>query len=159
MNQKIEFFAANAEELSKIVEMKITMFDEAGHMNLLAADVASLVLADYQRLYACEQAQHFVARANGRIIATVGAFLKFDLPFRYFRRSQYGFIGDVYTVPEFRGQKIATHLNEAALTWLRGRGVRMVRLLASQAGRPIYENLGFLPSDEMVLFLSEKSAD
>jgi GNAT superfamily N-acetyltransferase len=159
MNQEIEFNAAKAEELQWIVAIKIAMFDEAGHLNLLAADAASLVLADYQRLYACEQAQHFVARANGHIIATVGAFLKADLPFRYFHGSQYGFVGDVYTAPEFRGQKIATHLNEAALTWLRERGVRMVRLLASKAGRPIYENLGFLPSDEMVLFLSETSAD
>lgn len=154
MKQTIEFNTAKADELSMIVEMKLAMFEEAGHLKLLAADAGCLILADYQRLYAREQANHFVARVDGRIVAMVGAFLKSGLPFRYFRRFHYGFVGDVYTVPEFRGQKIATRLNETAMTWLRVRGVSMVRLLASQAGRPIYEKLGFLSSDEMVLTLS-----
>ena len=152
MTGEIEFGVATADELGRIVELKLAMFDEAGHRDLLASDAASLVLADYEQLYPGQQAQHFVARVDGRIVAMAGAFLKADLPFRYFRSTEYGFIGDVYTVPAWRGQKIATRLNRAALAWLRARGVNMVRLLASKAGRPMYDSLGFSSSDEMVHF-------
>jgi GNAT superfamily N-acetyltransferase len=49
-----------------------------------------------------------------------------------------------------RGQGLARALSEQALDWLRHKGVRMVRLLASEAGRALYTQLGFVPTDEMV---------
>jgi GNAT superfamily N-acetyltransferase len=81
----------------------------------------------------------------------VGAFIKSDIPFRYFSKSQYGFIGDVYTIPTYRNFGISMRLNEEALNWLRDYGVNFVRLLASDAGRSIYERLGFSPDANMVL--------
>ncbi len=81
----------------------------------------------------------------------VGPFLKSDLPFRYYKTPTYGFIGDVYTRPGYRGRGYAKRLSQHVLAWLQARGVRMVRLLASEAGRPLYEALGFHPSGEMVL--------
>ncbi|MEM6986094.1 MAG: GNAT family N-acetyltransferase, partial [Pseudomonadota bacterium] len=62
-----------------------------------------------------------------------------------------GFIGDVYTAPSYRNHGISTTLNEKALDWLKSYGVSFVRLLASDAGRPIYERLGFSPDVDMVL--------
>lgn len=85
-------------------------------------------------------------------MAMVGAFLKSDLPFCYYKTPVYGFIGDVYTRAEYRERGFARSLNEQALAWLKARGVRMVRLLASEAGRPLYDALGFKPSVEMVLY-------
>jgi len=85
-----------------------------------------------------------------------GAFLKSDIPYRYFSVPQYGFIGDVYTAEGFRRRGLAKHLSELALCWLGSKDVRMVRLLASEAGRPLYEKLGFTASDEMVLELASQ---
>lgn len=101
-------------------------------------------------MYADGTARHFLACAS-EPVAIAGAFLKSDVPFRYFANPVYGFIGDVYTSPGFRGKGFSTQLNQLALEWLRAQGVAMVRLLASEAGRPLYEKLGFIPSDEMVL--------
>ena len=106
---------------------------------------------DYRRLYKLDLARHFVARTHAGLAACVGAFIKDDLPFRYFDPPRYGFIGDVYTDPGHRNRGLATRLSRDALQWLQGKGVRMVRLLASEEARPLYAKLGFQPSDEMVI--------
>ena len=149
----IEYGVATLAELPRIVEMKMAMFDEAGHRDLLNDNAISLVLNDYERVYREGIAAHFVARDNGEIIASAGAFIKSDLPFCYFDPAIYGFIGDVFTEKAYRGRGISTVLNKDALKWLKIKGVLMVRLLASEAGRPIYERLGFQPTDEMALKL------
>lgn len=147
----LDICPAAADDLPRIVEMKLAMFDESGHASLLAPGAGELILSDYKHLYAVGKAQHFLVRSGGGAIACAGAFLKSDVPFRYFRLPSYGFVGDVYTEPNFRGQGYAKLLSESVLLWLRSRGVRMVRLLASEAGRSLYGKLGFVPSDEMVL--------
>jgi hypothetical protein len=42
---------------------------------------------------------------------------------------------------------------EAALDWGRTHGIRAVILHASSEGRPLYEKLGFRPTNEMRLML------
>lgn len=138
------------DDLPRIVEMKLAMFDESGHSALLAPNAPALILRDYRGLYAAAEAQHFVAESEGLAIACAGAFLKSDVPYRYFQTPHYGFVGDVYTEQAFRGQGLAKALSESVLLWLRSRGVCMIRLLASEAGRPLYRKLGFVPTDEMV---------
>jgi len=142
--------AASSKDLPRIVELKLAMFRESGHAHLLAPNADSVILADYERLYANAEAQHFVGCSAGHPVACAGAFLKSDLPFRYFSPSSYGFVGDVYTDPEFRRAGLAKQLSEEVLAWLEAKGVRMVRLLASAQGRSLYEKLGFVPSEEMV---------
>ena len=141
---------ASAAELPRIVELKLAMFDESGNAGLLAPEANVLILEGYKRMYERGEAQHFLACFEGKPIACAGAFLKADIPFRYFRSSTYGFVGDVYTEPGFRGQGLARLLSERVLDWLEARGVCMVRLLASEAGRSLYTKLGFKASDEMV---------
>lgn len=147
----LEYGFAALDELLRIVEMKLAMFPEAGHAELLAPNAEIVILEDYHKLYKKEAAVHFVARANGRIVATVGVFIKSDIPYRYFTQSFYKIIGDVYTKPAYRRKGVATKLNREVLKWLNSRGIKSVRLLASDAARPIYERLGFSASDELVL--------
>lgn len=152
LNQEnCSFEIATAEDLPEIVRMKLLMFTEAGHADLLAENAFEVILADYRRLYAGSLARHFVAKFGASIVGCAGALLKDDLPFRYFKTSRYGFIGDVYTCSANRGRGIASRLSADALAWLRSQNIGMVRLLASEDGRPIYSRLGFTSSDEMVL--------
>jgi GNAT superfamily N-acetyltransferase len=146
----LEFRRATVVDLPRIVQMKLAMFREAGHDGLLAPNAGELVLEDYRSMYASGIAQHFIACGEATV-AMAGAFLKSDIPFRYFVNPTYGFIGDVYTDGSFRRRGLAAHLNKLALDWLASNSVTMVRLLASNAGRPLYERLGFAGSDEMVL--------
>lgn len=149
----LRYGEASIEDLPRIVEMKIAMFEESGHARLLASDAASVVLNDYRQLYREGRAIHFVARSKSGIIACVGAFLKNDLPFRYFDPPEYGFLGDVFTELDYRGRGIATRLSTDAVSWLKGRNIRMIRLFSTGAASSIYAALGFKPTDEMMLEL------
>jgi GNAT superfamily N-acetyltransferase len=153
MMSKLKYGAASVADLPRIVDMKIAMFYEAGHGDLLTSDAESVVLKDYLSLYEKKLACHFVAQDGQTLVASVGAFVKNDLPFRYFEPPRYGFLGDVYTEDRYRGIGIATTLSTHALNWLKLRNIRMVRLFASEAARPIYESLGFTNTDEMALQL------
>jgi predicted GNAT family N-acyltransferase len=144
--------AMNA-DLPTIVALKLVMSAEAGLAQLLVDDADRIIFVDYEQLYRAGHAQHFVVEQDGQLVAMVGAFLKSDLPFRYYKTPIYGFIGDVYTQPCYRQQRLAKRLNEQALLWLKAQGIQTVRLSATDAARTIYEVLGFKPSDEMVLHL------
>ncbi len=62
-------------------------------------------------------------------------------------------IVNVYTEPEFRGRGLARQLMLTVLEWLKEQGFRMAALHASQAGKHLYESLGFRPTNEMQIQL------
>ena len=127
------------------------MFREFGYDQYLDVNAHEIIGEDYMRMYEASIATHFLAKSDNRIVGMAGAFIKSDIPFRYFSKGHYGFIGDVYTIRKYRNRGISMKLNKEALKWLKDYGVDFVRLLASDAGRPIYERLGFTPGVDMVL--------
>ena len=149
----IAFRPANVVDLDTIVALKLRMFQDANLSTRLAADAKQLIFATYSRLYADQLAAHFIAVADRKIVAMAGAFIKSDLPYCFFHNPNYGFIGDVYTRPEWRRKGLARQLSQEAIQWLRTQGIGEVHLLASEHGRSLYQALGFLPSDERVLRL------
>ena len=56
---------------------------------------------------------------------------------------------NMYTEPEARRRGIAKQLLQSMLDWCRNEGLSTVSLHASPAGRPLYESLGFQPTNEM----------
>jgi GNAT superfamily N-acetyltransferase len=60
---------------------------------------------------------------------------------------------NVYTEPEVRRTGIARRLMSLMIQWLKEQGFKSVVLHASDAGRPLYEELGFVPTNEMRLCL------
>jgi GNAT superfamily N-acetyltransferase len=92
--------------------------------------------------------------ANDGVLAGAGAHVKPQLP----RISSDGFrvtiapvplVVNVYTEPDWRGQGIARALMKALMAWASARGCDRVVLHASDAGRPLYVSLGFVPTNEM----------
>ena len=62
-----------------------------------------------------------------------------------------GWILNVYTEREFRRRGIGRRLMDTAVEWCREEGFRSVALHASEFGRPLYEKMGFVPTNEMRL--------
>lgn len=60
---------------------------------------------------------------------------------------------NVYTEPEARRQRLARRLMSLMIQWLKEQGFSSVALHASDAGRPLYQALGFVPTNEMRLRL------
>ncbi len=65
--------------------------------------------------------------------------------------TQRAVILNVYTEPEFRKRGIGRLIMMAIMAWVREQGLRSVNLHASSEGRPLYEKLGFEPTNEMRL--------
>lgn len=64
-----------------------------------------------------------------------------------------GWVQNVYTEPEFRRAGLARRLMEHVIEWCRQDGFAGISLHASPYGRPLYEALGFEPTNEMRLRL------
>jgi GNAT superfamily N-acetyltransferase len=62
---------------------------------------------------------------------------------------------NMYTDPAFRRQGIARRLIQTMIDWCRTQGFMNVTLHASDKGRPLYESLGFEPTNEMRLDLRD----
>jgi ribosomal protein S18 acetylase RimI-like enzyme len=89
---------------------------------------------DWANVLALEPEGCWVYEAEGKITGSTTAVC-------YGR--DLAWIGMVLVLPEFRGRGFARALMEHALRFLEQRGVRVVRLDATDMGRPLYAKLGF----------------
>ena len=64
-----------------------------------------------------------------------------------------GFVYNVYTEPAHRRRGVARALLDVLHDWALARGLGAIGLHASAAGRPLYETLGYRPTNEMRLDL------
>ena len=95
-------------------------------------------LADEERFAA------FVAEASGRgLVACAVGWLDRHLPSPTNPSGDIGYVANMSTEPEWRGQGCGRATLTALLDWMRSRGVPRVDLHATEAGEPLYRSLGF----------------
>lgn len=141
---------ASVSDLPLIVDMKMRMFREVGSIDLLQDNAEELILHTYEKLYREDKCSHFMAfDEEMQCVACSGAVIKEDVPFCFFKTPCYGYVIDVYCVPEKRRNGYATKTIETALKWLNKKGVHNVKLKPSGSGRILYEKMGFHDSGEM----------
>ena len=64
--------------------------------------------------------------------------------------SKTAYMHSIYTEPGSRGQNLASRIVLTALEYCKASGIRRILLSASNAGKPIYERIGFTSSPEMI---------
>lgn len=95
----------------------------------------------------------WMAEAGGQAVAGAG-LLVMDWPPHFTSPEPLrSYLLNVYTHPAHRGHGLARLLTEEAVAETRRRGIKIMSLHASEFGRPIYERLGFVPTNEMRLTL------
>jgi GNAT superfamily N-acetyltransferase len=92
----------------------------------------------------------FVAEVDGRIAGTGGATVFPGTPAT-------GWVHGIVVRPEHQRAGLGARLTETAIGWLRNRGVGAVLLLATDAGRPVYERLGFATGERYGAFAWPKA--
>jgi GNAT superfamily N-acetyltransferase len=93
----------------------------------------------------------WLADVNGNVVA-VGGLVIVDHPSApNDPRPQRAWILNMYTEPQYRHRGYAKAIIEAIIAWCRVQGFISVSLHASDAGRHLYEVLGFTPTNEMRL--------
>lgn len=144
-----------AEDLPLVLDFRYKMMTECGMAPLLADDWCELTHAIYAEGYRNGTIAHFGWRENGQIVATAGVMIRDDFPANTLKPRRYGWIMDVYVLPEHRTRGHARRLTKATLNWLRAKGVVFARLVASEQAKQarLYDKLGFTFSNEMRLSL------
>jgi GNAT superfamily N-acetyltransferase len=91
---------------------------------------------------------------NGEVpVAGAGMYLMDFPPHWRDPRPVRAYLLNFYVEPEERRKGLAFGLLKKVLVEARSRGIRVVSLHASPAGRPLYARMGFEPSNEMMLMM------
>ena len=146
---------AGIADLPHLVYHRRAMFEEMG-----LGDDASLAQVDeVSKEYFAEALQNgtykgwLVETAGQTVIAGGGIVLARWPGYPGEALAQRAWILNMYTEPAARGRGVAKRLLQVMIEWCRERGFSTVSLHASNAGRPIYESIGFQPTNEMRLKL------
>lgn len=93
----------------------------------------------------------WIVEDDGRVAGSAGMLLV-DWPPHPLHPdlNQRGYLLNVFVEAEFRRRRLAHGLIERCLAEAKRRGIQVVTLHASDAGRPVYERLGFQATSEMM---------
>jgi GNAT superfamily N-acetyltransferase len=142
-------------DIEAIVNHRRAMFKGMGHGDAGALDAMSVRFRPWlqRKMRAGEYLGWFAVSPDGSIVSGVGLWLMEWPPNMVTSGKCRGHILNVYTEPSDRRQGLARCLMQAALAWCAANQVDSVGLHASAAGKPLYDSLGFTPTNEMRLIL------
>jgi len=148
--------AATADDIARIARHRRLMFEE---MRLASGAALEQVERDTQAALTHAMIEgyyrHWFAEDAGRVIAGAGVIVARWLPMPQEPALMRATVLNVYTERSHRRRGIARQLMQVVIAWCRGAGLAVVQLHASDDGRPLYESLGFRPTNEMRLLLDE----
>lgn len=104
----MKMLKAKVEDIKIIVDMKMEMFKEVGSISLLQDDAYEKIVQAYRELYKQDKCCHFIVYEENQVVAIAGAVIKEDIPFCFFKTPYYGYVMDVYCIPERRRNGYAT---------------------------------------------------
>jgi len=142
------------DDLEEILLHRRQMFNDMGNHDEVV--LSQLVSTSREFLQHC-LADHtyrgwFAVATDSQVVAGVGLWImpwpaRPDDP----KQSNRAYLLNVYTAPDFRGQGLSRQLTRKSIEWCRQQGFATLWLHASNLGRPLYESLGFQPTNEMKL--------
>ena len=146
-------------DIPVLVRHRRWMFEDMDALQGLRHGPASLDAMDaaYARQLAWRLAdgslRAWVIEAEGRVVASGAVLFSAWLPRPADLTERLAYLHSVYTEPAHRRRGMAKRIVQAALEACRSAGLRRVTLHASQEGYPLYEALGFQPTNEMRMVL------
>jgi len=90
---------------------------------------------------------------DGRVVAGGGVIILTFQPHPVDPRPRRAWVVNMFTEPEYQRRGLARRLVQEMIDWCRAEGMRYLYLHASDAGRPLYESLGFIANNEMRIAL------
>jgi GNAT superfamily N-acetyltransferase len=157
MTAPITIRPATSDDIPAIVTQRRRMFEDMGHTNPALLEAARIPFIQWleERLANGRYLAWMAETSDSQVVAGAGLWLQ-DWPPGFFDIAPYrGYILNVYTNPEYRGQGLARQLVQEAVDWCAEQHIHVVSLHASDQGRSIYEKMGFIVTNEMRMILSE----
>ncbi len=134
-----------------IAAQRRAMFLDMGYEDGTALQAASVAFDAWlaEKLRKNEYFSWFALNSGGEVVAGVGLVLQDMQPGPLDSSTRRAYVLNVYTNPDYRHMGLARQLMTILMEWCRAQGLRTIVLHASEAGRPLYESLGFRQTNEM----------
>ena len=97
----------------------------------------------------------WVAEQDGAVIAQIYVQIIRKVPRPGALYQCFGYITNVYALPDYRNQGIGSQLMEHVLAWAKAQELEFVILWPSERSVPYYERLGFERPDDVLLLTLE----
>jgi GNAT superfamily N-acetyltransferase len=153
VDDAITIRSATREDVPQLVRLRRMMFEAMGCDDTVALDRADVEVEPF--LAAAIEGGTFhgwlATTSTGEAVGSGGVIFDQHPPSPGNLSGRIGYILNVVTVARYRRQGIARRMMETMLDWLAGQGIEVVALHASEVGRPLYRELGFVDSNEMRL--------
>lgn len=147
---------ATVQDAALIQAQRTAMFTDMGSDPQRLARVHGQGVAWHRRTLASGAYTGLLVQCGAEVVAGAGILWQDMPPNAQTACAVRAYLLNVYVSPAHRGQALAHTLVLLALTECRARGVDIVTLTASDAGRLTYERLGFRAQSEMKLLLTER---
>lgn len=144
--EEISYRKADIQDIDILVDFRVRFLNELdNHPDDEEADNLRTTLREYfsQKIPSGEFIAWF-AEEDGKILGTSGIVM-WQIPGRYggLELGKAGYILNMFTVPEARGQGICTCLITRLIDEARAIGLKYLHLHASSDGNSIYRKMGF----------------
>lgn len=139
---------ATVEDIETLVRFRVEMFREMGGLTGGSAEQhLTIALREYfSTMIPAKRFCAWIAVDNGKVVGSSGLIFLSKPPSPDNMAGIEGYIMNMYTPPAYRGQGIATALLKECIRFARSCGAGRVSLHASDSGRPVYEEFGFIDS-------------
>jgi GNAT superfamily N-acetyltransferase len=144
---------ATPADAATIQAQRDAMFVDMGKDPHDLLQVHADALSWHRRMLQTGLYEGFLLESEGEVVAGAGLLWRDWPPSAATTEQTRAYLMNVYVQPPHRGKGLAQFLIEDMLAECALRGVHIVSLHASEAGRPIYEKIGFRASPEMELVL------
>lgn len=142
-------------DIETILEHRVEMFRDMGYRDAQQLRLLVQVSREYFASALANGGYHAVlAEIEGAGVVGGGGVVVCPWPGSVDRlQPRRPWILNVYVRPEYRRRGIARSIMQELIDWCRTQGFDCVCLHASEVGRPLYEQIGFQPTNEMRLNL------
>ena len=143
----INYRKANIDDVPELVRLRLDFLSDASRETRITDEQRAILRvtnADYFTNGLLDgDLVVFLAMDSEKIAATSGIMFWRHLPGLATLDGRKAVIANMYTLPEYRKQGIATELMKLQIAEAKTRGVTVVNLSATAMGRAVYEKLGF----------------
>lgn len=144
---------ATPADAETIQAQRDAMFMDMGKDAHQLQQVTAAALGWHRRMLQTGLYEGFLVEAEGVVVAGAGLLWRDWPPSAATTEQTRAYLMNVYVQPPHRSRGLAGFLIQEMLAQCAVQGVHIVSLHASEAGRPIYERLGFRSNSEMELVM------
>jgi GNAT superfamily N-acetyltransferase len=153
VSDDISIRQATVADILDLVRLRRVMFEAMGFDDPAQLDAADREALGYftQAIPANEFMGWLAVTGSGQVVATGGVVIDQHPPGPLNLSGKSGYIMNLVTIPAYQRRGIARRLMQVMVNWLKDEGVQRITLHTSDFGKPLYQELGFVDSNEMRL--------